>query len=281
MLKKSKLVANLLITSLLLASCMNTDAVSVRTFVQDEIAKQFPEVTLEEAGEGEVAVRHKDGNRQLIDITPIQEGCKRLPRSCSGLVSRLLVTMQEGLDTQVANISLAQVLPIISAIGQGKGLVQQNAPVSIFVQPIAEKLNVRYAISTGETLMFLDDDKIVKLGVSAEVLRKEAFRNVETAATVNVMAFPGEAGVFQIFGRLAGSGVLTRIHADAVKNQRKCTELAIAYPRRGMTLFACASDAVNVARLREISARFLQPASAMISNEIYLLTDSGLAVIKR
>ena len=159
--------------------------------------------------------------------------------------------------------------------------MKQNAPGDVSIQPIAEKLGVFYAALFDQTLDILDADKITKLGVTPEVLRKEAFRNVEAEAIVNVTPFPGEAGVFQIFGRMASSGILTKTHADRAKSQAKCKELAIAFPRRGMTLFACAEDVANVARLREISARFLQPATAVISPEVYLLTDGGLSVMKK
>lgn len=271
----------LLTASMLMVACMKTDPTSVRTFVREEIAKQFPKATIEDSVESEVAVRHQDGNLQLIDLQDIEESCKRVPRSCGGLVSRLIVTMQEGLDAQSAKISLEKVLPVIAPLDARAGLVKQNAPGDVSIQPIAEKLGVFYAVLFDQTLDMLDADRITKLGVSPEVLRREAFRNVEAGATVNVTPFPGEAGVFQIFGQMASSGILTKTHADKVKSQRKCKELAIAFPRRGMTLFACAEDVVSVARLREISARFLQPTTAVISPEVYLLTEGGLSVMKK
>jgi uncharacterized protein YtpQ (UPF0354 family) len=278
---KSRPAIGLFTLLLLLAGCMKSDPASVRGFVQEQILEQFPEVTFEEAGDSEIAVRHKDGNRQLIDIAPIQEGCKRVPKSCGGLVGRLLVVMQEGITSQATDISLSQLLPLISAPAPSKGLVQQNAPGRIYAQPIAENLAVRFAVSTGDTFTLLDEEKIAKLGGSPEVLLKEALKNADALAIVNLAVFPGEASVFQVFGRLAGSGILTRTSADRVKTQLKCRELAIAFPRRGMVLAACATDAVNVARLREISARFLQPASAVISSDIYLLTDGGLSMMKK
>lgn len=274
-------IALLTASLLFVTGCIKTDPASIREFVMEEIHGQFPDAGLEDAGENAIAVRHRDGNLQVIDISLIQEGCRRAPRSCGGLVARLLVIMQEGIAAQAAELSIARVIPIISALAPAKGLVKQNEPGRIHVQPIAEGLAVQFAIVTGDTFSILDDAKLEKLGASPEVLLNESLKNVEAVATVIVVAFPGESGVFQATGWLAGSGILARKHTESVKAKLNCRELAIAFPRRGMVLFANADDAPGVARLREISARFLQPPSAVISREIYLLTSGGLSVMRK
>jgi hypothetical protein len=146
---------------------------------------------------------------------------------------------------------------------------------------IADGLAIRYVVATDGILTFLDDDKLEALGIAPNALLKTAFENAEANAVLNVSPFPGEAGVHQIFGRFASSGLLTRKHADLVRAQLKYKELAVAFPRRGMVLVADAENSASVARLREISARFLQPPLAVISKEIYLITPKGINVIQR
>jgi hypothetical protein len=74
---------------------------------------------------------------------------------------------------------------------------------------------------------------------------------------------------------------MTKKHADLLRAQLKYKELAVAFPRRGMVLVADAENNASVTRLREISARFLQPPLAVISKEIYLITPRGISVIQR
>jgi hypothetical protein len=80
---------NLLLTVFLtmLAGCMRTDPASVTQFVKEEITTLFPDAKFEETAEGELGVLHKDGTRQILDLTPVQENCKRVPRSCGSSVS--------------------------------------------------------------------------------------------------------------------------------------------------------------------------------------------------
>lgn len=144
MTKHGNSVASVLLISALLGlgACMKTDPASVAEYVKEQILAQFAEASFDEAGEGEIGVLHKDGDRQVVDIAPIQEACKRVPRSCGSLVGRVLVVMQEGLDAQSTAISIAQIQPIISAPRLGKALVQQNQTEPIYLYPIAEGLGV-------------------------------------------------------------------------------------------------------------------------------------------
>ncbi|MEQ1516298.1 MAG: hypothetical protein ABL931_07405 [Usitatibacteraceae bacterium] len=270
-----------LATLILLAGCVKTDLASVRTFVQEEIQTQFPHAKIEEVGDTELVVFHKDGNRQMIDVAPVQEGCKRVPRSCGQLVGRLLVVMQEAITAQAAPPVLSNVVPILSSPSVAKSLVQQNASSPVFVQPLTENIGVVFAAFSDGLVTYLDEKAVAQLGLTPENLLKESIKNVESLATVTAVAFPGEAAVYQATGNFVAGGILSRVHADKLKAQLKCSELAVAFPRRGMTLVANFDDANAVSRLREISARFLNPPSAAISGEVYRLSGGGLALMKR
>lgn len=263
-----------------LFGCTKTDPVSVANYVRDEISQQFPKAVVDHVSDTEVAVTHADGNRQMIDLLPVQEGCKRVPRGCGRMVGELLTVMQDGLARTDSTIKLADVMPVISPPVPFRAVVTQNGPSKMRVDMIADGLAIRYATAMDGTLTFLDDEKLKALGVAPDALLRIALENVEADADVNVTAFPGEADVHQIFGRFASIGLLTQKHADHVRAQLKCTELAVAFPRRGMVLIADAANQNGVTRLREISKRFLQPSSAVISNEIYLITTRGIAVIQ-
>lgn len=263
-----------------LVGCTKTDPISVANYVRDDVRQQFPQANLEDLSDTELAVTHADGNRQVIDLVPIQEGCKRVPRTCGRLVSQLLVVMQESLTKKDSAFKLTDVMPIISTPAFQKALVEQNQPSQMRVDVIADGLAIRYAVAMDNTLTFLDDEKLKALGIAPDVLLKTAFENVEANALVNTSPFPGETGVHQIFGRFASSGLLTKRHADLVRDQLKYKELAVAFPRRGIVLVADAADNASVMRLREISARFLQPPLAVISKEVYLITPKGINVIQ-
>jgi uncharacterized protein YtpQ (UPF0354 family) len=240
-----------------LVSCTKTDPISVANYVRDDVRQQFPQANLEDLSDTELAVTHADDNRQVIDLVPIQEGCKRVPRTCGRLVSQLLVVMQESLTKKDSAFKLTDVMPIISTPAFQKALVEQNQPSKMRVDMLADGLAIRYAVAMDNTLTFLDDDKLKALGITPDVLLKTAFENVESNAVVNASPFPGETGVHQVFGLFASSGLLTKKHADNVRSQLKCKEMAVAFPRRGMVLVADAENSVSVMRLREISARFL------------------------
>jgi uncharacterized protein YtpQ (UPF0354 family) len=263
-----------------LVGCTKTDPTSVANYVRDDIKQQFPRANLEDLSDTELAVTHVDGNRQVVDLAPIQEGCRRIPRTCGRLVGQLLIVMQESLTKKDSAFKLTEVMPIISTPAFQKALVEQNQATKMRVDMIADGLAIRYAVATDNTLTFLDDDKLKALGIAPDVLLKTAFENVETNAVVNASPFPGETGVHQIFGHFASSGLLTKKHADLVRDQLKYKELAVAFPRRGMVLVADAENSASVMRLREISARFLQPPLAVISKEVYLITPKGINVIQ-
>jgi hypothetical protein len=267
--------------ALTLDGCVKTDPDSVRTFVTEEIQGQFPEATIDMVGERELAVNHPTGTRQTIDLAPVQEGCKRVPRSCGRSVAQLIVVMQEALLIKEEGVKREKILPLLSSLNPARALVRQGEPAPIVVQSLAENLGVQFAVLGEGMVTYLDNDDLKKLDLPPEKLLKEALRNVEAAARVNTVAFPGEGAVFQVTGWLAGSGALTRVHADKLREQLKCKELAFGFPRRGMTLVANAEDASAVARLREISARFLQPAALVISADVYLLAGDSLALIRK
>lgn len=264
-----------------LAGCIKTDPDSVRTFATEEIQGQFPQAAIEAVGESELAVRHPGGMRQTIDLAPLQEACKRVPRSCGRSVARLIVVMQEAALIKEEGIKREKILPLLSSMAPAKAMVRQGEPVPMVMQPLAENLAVQFAVLGEGMVSYLDNDDLKKLGVPPEQLVKEAFRNVEAVANLNAVVFPGEGGVFQVTGWLASSGALTRIHADKLREKLKCKELAIAFPRRGMTLVANAEDSAAVARLREISSRFLQPPSMVISADVYLLAGESLALMRK
>ncbi len=266
---------------ILLAGCVKTDIASVGTFVQEEIQAQFPDAKIEQTGDTELVVFHKDGNRQVIDVAPIQEGCQRVPRTCGRLVGRLLVVMQEAITAQSVPLVLSNVVPILSSRSVSKSLVQQNDASPVYVQPLAENISVVFGIFSDGLVTYLDEKAFAKLGLTPENLLKESIKNVESIAKVTAVAFPGEPAVYQLIGNSVSGGMLSRAHTDEVKAQLKFRELAVAFPRRGMALVADADDTNAVAKLREISARFLNPPSAVISGEVYLLSGSGLALMKR
>lgn len=270
-----------LLCALWLVGCTKTDPISVASYVRDDIKQQFPQATLEDLSDTELAVTHTDGNRQVIDLVPIQEGCKRVPRTCGRLVGQLLIVMQESLIQKDSAFKLTDLMPVVSTPAFQKMILKQNEPSKMRVEMIADGLAIRYAVAADGILTFLDDDKLKALDIAPDTLLKIAFENAEANAVVNVTPFPGEAGVHQIFGRFASSGLLTKKHGDNVCAQLKYKELAVAFPRRGMVLVADAENGTSVTRLREISARFLQPPLAVISKEIYLITSRGINVIQR
>lgn len=266
----------------LLSSCVKTDVASVRTFVQEEIQTQFPDANVEPTGDAELTVLHKDGNRQVIDVAPIQEGCQRVPRSCGRLVGRLLVVMQDAILAQSAPLVLSNVVPMLSNRSVFKSVVQQNNASPVYFLPLAENISVVFGVFSDNLVTYLDEKAIARLGLTPENLLKESIKNVESLARVSAVIFPGEASVHQLIGNFVSGAMLSRVHADAVKAQIKCRELAVAFPRRGMVLVADADDANAVAKLRDISARFLNPPSAVISSEVYRISSgSHLALMKR
>jgi uncharacterized protein YtpQ (UPF0354 family) len=270
-----------LLCALWLVGCTKTDPLSVASYVRDDIKQQFPQANLEDLSDTELVVTHADGNRQVIDLVPIQEGCKRVPRTCGRLVGQLLIVMQDSLTQKDLAFKLTDVMPVVSTPAFQRTVVEQNQPSKMRVDMIADGLAIRYAVAMDNTLTFLDDDKLKALGIAPDALLKTAFENAEATAVVNVTLFPGETGVHQVFGRFATSGLLTKKHGDNVRAQLKYKELAVAFPRRGMVLIADAENSASVTRLREISARFLQPPLAVISKEIYLISSRGVNVIQR
>ncbi len=174
-----------------LAGCTKTDPISVANYVRDEIKQQFPQANLEDLSGSELAVTHTNGNRQVIDLVPIQEGCKRIPRTCGRLISQLLLVMQESLTQKDSAFKLSDVMPIISSPALQRTMVEQNQPAKMRVDVIADGLAIRYAVAMDNTLTFLDDDKLTALGITRDTLLKTAFENVETNAVVNVTPFPG------------------------------------------------------------------------------------------
>jgi hypothetical protein len=187
--------------------------------------------------------------------------------------------MQSGLDQKPVEVTPDKIIPILSRPRQTKTTLQQNSPTPSVLMPIAEGLAFRFGVISDDTLTILDDEKLAKLSLSKEMLVKQSLRNIEDEAKVNATPFPGEVAVHQVFGRYASAGLLTRKHAAIIKAQLNLRELAVTFPRRGMTLIADASDKKAIARLREIASRFLQPESAMISREVYLVTDGSLAIM--
>ena len=272
----------LLVTSALigLVGCMKTDALSVKQYVKEEVNVQFPDAKVTDTADYELVIVHAGGTRQVLDLASIQEGCKRLPRSCSSNVSRVMLLMQSGIDGTRAEITLDTIIPIISSRAPTKTTLLQNNPASVFFLPMSDTLSLRLAVANDDALTLLDEATIAKLALKPEELVKYAIRNLESAAQVNVTPFPGEVSVHQVFGRHASAGLLASKHTQAIKTQLKLNAVAVSFPRRGTTLIADADNTKAVARLREISERFLQPASAVISPEVYLVTDAGLAVMR-
>jgi hypothetical protein len=158
---KSHLPNNLivLLCASWLVGCTKTDPISVANYVRDDIKQQFPHANLEDLSDTELAVTHADGNRQVIDLAPIQEGCKRVPRTCGRLVGQLLIVMQESLTQKDSAFKLTDVMPVISTPAFQRTVVEQNQPSKMRVDVIADGLAIRYAVATDGILTFLDDDK--------------------------------------------------------------------------------------------------------------------------
>lgn len=264
-----------------LAACVRTDPDSVRTFVMEEIRQQFPTAEIDVTDESELAVRHADGARQVVDISSVQDTCRRVPRSCGSTVSRLVLMMQEAQASRSMEIAVDDVVPILTNLTPAKSTVRQGNPGNIVVHPISEGLGVQFVVFSDYLMTAVDEPAMAKLNMTSDALLKAARKNIETKATINVAPFPGEAGVFQLAGRLVGGGMFSRKHSDAVRDRLQCKELALAFPRRGIVLVANAADAAAVARLREIAGRFLQPASAVISPEVYLLSGEQFALMRK
>jgi hypothetical protein len=112
-----------------LVGCTKTDPLSVTSYVRDDVRQQFPQANLEDLSDTELVVTHADGNRQVIDLVPIQEGCKRVPRTCGRQVGQLLIVMQESLTQKDSAFKLTDVMPIVSTPAFQKTIVEQNQPL--------------------------------------------------------------------------------------------------------------------------------------------------------
>ncbi len=271
----------LVLLLLAVAGCIRTDPASVRDFVKERINEQFPGVEIREEGEEKLQVRFPGGATQTVNIAGVQEGCRSVPRQCAAQVSRLLIVMQEGSAAQNAEFDPGDIRPRLRAAARPAvaAVVEDGAGEPIH-ESLAEGLEVAYGIPTGDAITMVDAALARKMGIEPAKLRALAAANLARDPLPNFSSFPGQAGVFQVSGKGSLAILFSSRHREEAQRRLSAREIALALPRPGLMLVSDAADPQALIRLRETAARFNQSAAARLSDQIYLLSERSLTLIK-
>ena len=270
------------IVLVLSAGAFKTDPESVKRYVTERLAQQFPGATVNDVSASEIELQHPNGLKALASIERTQTACRREPRHCVAAVDQLLITLMEALENDVRPEVEALRPVIVSRADTDRVEVTDSADANASVPPrsldneLADDLLISYQLVNQDSMTRLTEPARRKLGIPADKLRKVAIGMLEHHTPEPTLApYSSHRGVYELRGVLSNSQLLSATRVELVQRLLRTTALAASVPSRGRTLVADATQPAHVNALREATTRLHQSAAHPLSPQLFFVAPDG------